>query len=91
MGELMKLMGGSKENPAELLKQKLCDRGFDAFIYESPMDKMKKQMEYANRRAIPLVVIIGSDELAAGNATVKNMATGEQQAVPLAELAARLQ
>ena len=28
---------------------------------------------------------------AAGNATVKNMATGEQQAVPLAELAARLQ
>ena len=91
MGELMKLMGGSKENPAELLKQKLCDRGFDAFIYESPMDKMKKQMEYANRRAVPWVVIVGSDELASGRATVKNMATGEQQAVAFDELINRIE
>ena len=54
MGELMKLMGGSKENPAELLKQKLCDRGFDAFIYESPMDKMKKQMEQGEKPSLDL-------------------------------------
>lgn len=45
MGELMKLMGGSGENPAELLKKKLCDKGFDTFIYESPLDQMKKQIE----------------------------------------------
>ena len=87
MGELMKLMGGSKENPAELLKQKLCDRGFDAFIYESPMDKMKKQMEYANRRGIPDVVIVGSQELEARAATVKDMRTGEQQQVPFDQVA----
>ena len=43
--------------------------------------KMKKQMEYANRREIPYVVIIGSNELAEGKATVKNMATGEQDLV----------
>lgn len=54
MGELIKLMGGSKENPAELLKQKLCDRGFDAFIYESPMDKMKKQMEQGEKPSLDL-------------------------------------
>jgi histidyl-tRNA synthetase len=35
---------------------------------------------------IPLVVIAGSNELAAGQATVKNMKTGEQTAVPLPEL-----
>ena len=43
--------------------------------------KMKKQMEYANRRMIPYVVIIGSNELAERKATVKNMRTGEQQSV----------
>ena len=43
--------------------------------------KMKKQMEYANRRAIPYVVIIGSNELVERRATVKNMRTGEQLSV----------
>ena len=28
---------------------------------------MKKQMEYANRRGIPYVVIVGSQELEAGD------------------------
>ncbi len=44
MGQLMKMMGFGGGNPAELLKQKLCDKGFDAFIYESPLDVMKKQI-----------------------------------------------
>ena len=82
---------GEAEQPAALRAMKqLRAAGIPCEMYPDAA-KMKKQMEYANRRAIPLVVIIGSDELAAGNATVKNMATGEQQAVPLAELAARLQ
>ena len=82
---------GETEQPAALRAMKqLRAAGIPCEMYPDAA-KMKKQMEYANRRAIPLVVIIGSDELAAGNATVKNMATGEQQAVTLAELAARLQ
>ena len=82
---------GETEQPAALRAMKqLRAAGIPCEMYPDAA-KMKKQMEYANRRAIPLVVIIGSNELAAGNATVKNMATGEQQAVPLAELAARLQ
>jgi histidyl-tRNA synthetase len=35
-------------------------------------------MEYANRRMIPYVVIIGSNELQEQKATVKNMRSGEQ-------------
>ena len=82
---------GETEQPAALRAMKqLRAAGIPCEMYPDAA-KMKKQMEYANRRAVPWVVIIGSDELAAGNATVKNMATGEQQAVPLAELAARLQ
>ncbi|MCC8034699.1 MAG: ATP phosphoribosyltransferase regulatory subunit, partial [Rikenellaceae bacterium] len=48
--------------------------------------KVKKQMEYANKRNIPLVVIIGSDELAAGTAVVKDMREGGQITVPIGEL-----
>ncbi len=44
MAELMKMMGYGGGNPAEALKEKLCAKGFDAFIYESPVDVMKKQI-----------------------------------------------
>ena len=49
--------------------------------------KMKKQMEYANRREIPYVAIIGSNELAEGRVTLKNMTSGEQLSIPQSELA----
>ena len=61
--------------------------GIAAEIYPESA-KMKKQMEYANRRAIPYVVIIGSQELEQGVATVKNMRTGEQQQVAFGEVLA---
>lgn len=43
MAELFKLCGIQGENPAEILKEKLCRKGFDAFIYESPLEAMKKK------------------------------------------------
>ena len=60
--------------------------GISAEIYPDSA-KMKKQMEYANRRGIPYVVIIGSNELEQGVATVKNMTTGEQNTVALQQIA----
>jgi histidyl-tRNA synthetase len=51
---------------------------------------MKKQMEYANRRGIPYVVIIGSNELERGVVTLKNMQSGEQQELSFDELIATL-
>jgi histidyl-tRNA synthetase len=51
---------------------------------------MKKQMEYANRRGIPYVVIIGSEELNEGIATIKDMRTGEQLKVSFDEVAAHI-
>ena len=48
--------------------------------------KMKKQMNYANRRAIPYVVIVGSNEIENKNYTLKNMQTGDQQVCSLKEL-----
>ena len=39
-------MGGqaNKKNPAEDLRDRLIEKGFDAFIYESPLEKIKKQI-----------------------------------------------
>lgn len=45
MAMMGKMMGmGNKKNPAEILRDKLIEKGFDAFIYESPIDLMKKQV-----------------------------------------------
>lgn len=48
--------------------------------------KLKKQMEYANRKGIPYVILAGKDEMTQHNFTVKNMATGEQKSVDIDEL-----
>ena len=83
--------GGQEELAALRTVKSLRDAGVACEIYPDGA-KMKKQMEYANRLSVPYVVIIGSDEMAQGVATVKNMATGEQSAVAfngLAEFLAR--
>ena len=48
--------------------------------------KMKKQMNYANKREIPFVVIVGSTELENNKFTLKNMQSGDQQVCNLEEL-----
>lgn len=48
--------------------------------------KMKKQLNYANRREIPFVVIVGSAEIENKNYTLKNMQTGDQQVCSLEEI-----
>ena len=50
--------------------------------------KMKKQMQYANQKAIPFVAIVGETEMEQGKLTLKNMTTGEQSLVTPDELIA---
>lgn len=60
------------------LLQKLRKLGKRAELYPEAA-KVKKQMEYANKRSIPYVIIIGESELAKGTFVLKNMLTGEQK------------
>ena len=46
--------GGAKKNPAEELRDRLCERGFDAFIYESPLDKIKQQIAKGEKPSLNL-------------------------------------
>ena len=79
-------LGAAEEAAVLPLLREVRARGIAAEIYPEA-GKMKKQMEYANRRGIPCVVIVGSQELEAGAATVKEMRTGDQRQVPFGELA----
>ena len=83
-------LGAAEEEASMRLLSELRNNEISAEIYPES-SKMKKQMEYANRRSIPYVVIIGSNELAQGIATVKNMRTGEQSEVAFSELVSALQ
>ena len=52
--------------------------------------KFDKQMKYANKRNIPFVAIIGSEELANNTIGLKDMTTGEQKNVTIDEIIAQL-
>ena len=83
-------LGKAEEEAAMSIISQLRDNGIATEIYPESA-KMKKQMEYANRRGIPYVVIIGSNELERGVATVKNMRSGEQMEVSLNDIVSALQ
>ena len=51
---------------------------------------MKQKMKYAARLGIPYAAIIGESERLAGTVMLKNMETGEQEAVAVAELAGKM-
>ena len=58
--------------------KRLREAGVPAEIYADAA-KFKKQMSYANDRAIPYVAIVGESELQNGVIALKDMTSGEQQ------------
>ena len=67
------------------LLAKLRDAGISAEIYPES-SKMKKQMAYANAKAVPFVAMVGENEMNEGKVMLKNMATGEQSLLSVDEL-----
>ncbi|HEY8783597.1 MAG TPA: histidine--tRNA ligase [Mucilaginibacter sp.] len=57
--------------------QELRRKDISAELYPAG-SKLKKQLEYANNKNIPYTMIIGSEEIASGLLTIKNMKTGLQ-------------
>lgn len=47
---------------------------------------ISKNLDFASKQGIPLVMIVGEKDLAAQQVTVKNMGTGDESGVPLADL-----
>ena len=70
---------GEKETAYSLpILASLRDQGIRCEIYPDA-SKMKKQMQYANQKGIPFVIMTGETEMAEGKVMLKNMTTGEQK------------
>jgi histidyl-tRNA synthetase len=59
--------------------------GMRVEVYPEP-DKLGKQMKYAASRTIPTAAILGGDEIARGQVTLKNLQSGTQESVPRGEV-----
>ncbi len=53
--------------------------------------KLKKQFDYADKKKIPYVCIVGSDEITSGVYTFKNMQSGEQHKFSIEEIIRQIQ
>ena len=67
------------------LLRTMREAGIAAELYPDAV-KMAKQFKYADDKGIAYVAIIGGNEMQEGTVTVKNMKTGEQQAVKQEDL-----
>lgn len=76
--------GGELEQYAFTTLQSFRAKGIPAEIYPEPA-KLKKQMDYANHRQTPFTIFCGETELQSGRVSVKNMLTGEQLDLSVAE------
>jgi histidyl-tRNA synthetase len=78
-------LGEAESRAAFELLQQLRNRGIPAELYHEQA-KFDKQFKYAEKKGIPFVVIIGSEELTTAVARVKNLLDGTQKTLPFTEL-----
>lgn len=67
----------------------LRKQGIAAEIYPDT-GKIKKQLDYANKKQVPFAVVIGSEEMGSGMIALKNLETGEQEKFYLEQIIERL-
>jgi histidyl-tRNA synthetase len=63
----------------------LRNAGISAEIYPDVV-KIKKQLDYANKKTIPFAIVIGSDEMQSGMLVLKDMAKGEQLKLEVSQI-----
>jgi histidyl-tRNA synthetase len=81
--------GGDEEKFARQLAIDLRAQKISCELYPDKA-KMDKQMKYANNKQVEFVLIAGSNEIADGKVTLKNMGTGEQKMVSKNEIISNL-
>jgi histidyl-tRNA synthetase len=77
--------GQNERDYCQPLLQELRNVGISCELYPDEA-KIKKQMQYADKNQIPFVVIAGQEEMKNNLFTLKNMKTGEQEALSLDKL-----
>jgi len=77
--------GAKEEQYCLPLLSQLRAAGISCEIYPDA-DKMKKQMNYANRKEVKFVALAGESETVMGMINLKNMETGDQQLIKASDL-----
>ena len=67
----------------------LRNAGIASEIYPD-VTKIKKQLDYANKKQIPFALVIGSEEMQTGQLAFKNLETGEQEKFYLEAIISKL-
>ena len=80
---------GAAEKFALPILSQLRAAGIAAELYPQAT-KLKKQLGYADSKRIPYVILIGSEEMASGLLSLKNMKSGEQSTLTIQALLAQL-
>jgi histidyl-tRNA synthetase len=81
--------GAAEEKYCLPLLAGLRESGIPAEIFPDAA-KLKKQLDYANRKKIPYVVLVGENEMKEGRLTLKDMNSGEQKTLTWEQLKDKL-
>jgi histidyl-tRNA synthetase len=82
---LVTTFGDELQEDALNLATELRNAGFKAEWYPQSA-KLNRQLKYADKQRIPLVAIIGPEEVQSNSITIKNLVLGSQDSVSRAEL-----
>ena len=82
---LLVQFGGETTSAAFQLLKQIRNAGISCEMYPDDA-KLKKQFKYADDNKIPFVVVVGEDEVKSGMWQLRNMVTGDQQAVSTDQL-----
>ena len=77
------------ESVSMQIATELREAGYRVEWYPKPV-RLQRQLKYADRNEIPLVLIIGPDEMETGKVSLKNMVSGEQETFSRSDLRSRI-
>ena len=66
------------------------DASISAELYPDVTKKISKQFDYANKKGIEYVVVVGSEEMKDGMLNVKHMTDGAQEKMTIGHLIGKL-
>ena len=67
------------------LQTTLRDAGISTEIYPGE-NKLKKQMEYANKIKSPAVILFGENEIKSGKPTLRDLNSGNEKSIAIKEI-----
>jgi len=79
----------SSQSTSIQIATELREAGYRVEWYPQPV-RLQRQLKYADRNEIPLVVIIGPDEIASDMVSLKDMVSGEQETFARSDLLSQI-